>query len=149
MSGKCHRSQTLYLEALSRELGADYRIAEYVARSRYSKSGAMCPHSRSGSPPFIEDGSRLLTRFVGVRWVLRKVDLFVVGQSPRARIPRVHHKDLLVDVLGETNRHGKVERHPDKPRILEKLDGANQYERPFELMSTIAFIPTSGRAMRT
>jgi hypothetical protein len=39
----CHNRKTVDLEALSRELGADYRIADFVARSRCSKCGAKWP----------------------------------------------------------------------------------------------------------
>lgn len=40
---ECHHSQTLDLEALSHELGPDYRVADFVARSRCSKCGAKWP----------------------------------------------------------------------------------------------------------
>jgi hypothetical protein len=39
----CHHRKTVDLEALARDLGADYRIADFVARSKRSKCGAKWP----------------------------------------------------------------------------------------------------------
>ena len=39
----CHNRKTVDLEVLSRELGEDYRIADFVARARCSKCGAKWP----------------------------------------------------------------------------------------------------------
>jgi hypothetical protein len=36
----CHHRATVDLEALRRELGDNYRISDFVARSRYGKCGA-------------------------------------------------------------------------------------------------------------
>jgi hypothetical protein len=36
----CHNRKTVDLEALRRELGLDYAISDFVARSRCSKCGA-------------------------------------------------------------------------------------------------------------
>ncbi len=38
--GECHHSHTLDLEALAAQFGRDYRISDFVARSRCSKCGA-------------------------------------------------------------------------------------------------------------
>jgi hypothetical protein len=40
---ECHHNQTPDLETLSRELGPDYRVADFVARSHCSKCGAKWP----------------------------------------------------------------------------------------------------------
>jgi len=56
--GECHHNQTLDLEALARELGRDYRIADFVARSRCSKCGARWPQRAApirSMPPLLCD----------------------------------------------------------------------------------------------
>lgn len=39
----CHNRKTVDLEALRRELGEDYRVADFVVRSKCSKCGAEWP----------------------------------------------------------------------------------------------------------
>jgi class 3 adenylate cyclase len=39
----CHHSKTLDVAALSCELGPDYRVADFVERSRHNKCGAKWP----------------------------------------------------------------------------------------------------------
>lgn len=40
---ECHHSATVDLEALRRELGENYRVADFVARAKCSKCGAKWP----------------------------------------------------------------------------------------------------------
>jgi hypothetical protein len=54
----CHHSQAVDLEALSRELGADYPVADFVARSRCSKCGAKWPQLSVRVGPIHTGGSR-------------------------------------------------------------------------------------------
>lgn len=39
----CHNRKTVDLDALAGELGPNYRIADFVARSRCTKCGAQWP----------------------------------------------------------------------------------------------------------
>jgi hypothetical protein len=54
----CRNNADVDLEALARELGPDYRIADFVARSRCSKCGAKWPQLSVRVSPIQTGGMR-------------------------------------------------------------------------------------------